>query len=41
MTAVRAENALAAGDSEPEVHYPNHYDPPLNNGRKTVKETPI
>jgi len=35
------ENALATVDSEPEVHYDNHCDQTLNNGRKTVKETPI
>ena len=39
------ENAMATVDSEQEVHYDNHYDnhydPTMNNGRKTVKETPI
>jgi len=34
---------LTAADSEPEVRYDNHCDASttLNNGRKTVKETPI
>ena len=32
---------MATVDSEQEVHYDNHYDPTMNNGRKTVKETPI
>jgi len=32
---------MATMDSDPEIHYENHCDQTLDNGRKTVKETPI